>query len=320
MCGVASAGAGHAAVKVASLLDLDPDLGVLLDDDRRRMAQRDLRVRLTVAPVGEWDATRLQGADPAHFGLLVVEGVLAREIVLSGLVSTELLGEGDIIRPWRLDDAPLLVPIEERWNALSLVRLALLDRRVGGQLAGYPEIGAAIVDRATGRARRLAVLRAIGNLTRVEDRLTMLFWHLAERWGHVTAGGITVPLALPHRVIGELIGARRPTVSTALAELAAQNRIIRRDDNTWLLVGPAPAHSDAAELVRQRRRLIPDPRPELEAPPRPDLTVVPEASEHGRIELERLRSELAGLTMRARELRAARHQARRHAADRARPA
>ena len=64
---------------------------------------------------------------------------------------------------------------------------------------------------------------------------------------------------LSHRLIGELVGARRPTVSTALGELARSGEILRRDDGTWLLTGEPLSVSaeDAVESVRQRRRLLP---------------------------------------------------------------
>ncbi len=61
------------------------------------------------------------------------------------------------------------------------VRIALLDRPIGTQLAAYPEIEAAIVDRLSERAQRLAVTQAISRLNKVEDRVPALFWHLAER-------------------------------------------------------------------------------------------------------------------------------------------
>jgi hypothetical protein len=93
----------------------------------------------------------------------------------------------------------------------------------------------------------------------VDRRLLALFWHLAERWGRVVSDGVLVPLTLSHRLLGQLVGARRPTVSTALADLAREDQIQRRPDGTWLLKGepvgvPAPV---AAEVVRQRRRLLP---------------------------------------------------------------
>jgi hypothetical protein len=241
------------------LLELDPELGCLLSPERRAAAERAIRVRVTTIETGEWDAGRLEEADPAHYGLLVVEGVLAREVLLSSTVSTELLGAGDIVRPWRIEGAPLLLPVSVRWNALAPVRVALLDRRVATQIGSYPEIGAAIVDRMSSRAQRLAITQAISQINRVEDRLAALFWHLAERWGRVVADGVVLPLALSHRLIGELVGARRPTVSTAVAELARRGEVQRRDDGTWLLTGaaPGPVDGDAAEIVRQRRRLMP---------------------------------------------------------------
>ena len=106
-----------------------------------------------------------------------------------------------------------------------------------------------IVDRLSERAQRLTITQAISQLNRVDRRLLALFWHLAERWGRVARDGIAVPLVLSHRLIGELVGARRPTVSTALAELARDGQLVRRDDGTWLLTGE-PFNVPAAEPRR----------------------------------------------------------------------
>jgi len=249
------AGAGR------SLLEIDPELGQLLTDDRRDAAERELRVRVTSFPVGEWDGSRLADADPTHLGLLLAEGVLAREVVLGDTVSTELLGPGDILRPWHIEGPPELLPVSVRWNALSAVRLALIDRRAAAAIGRYPEVNAVIIDRLSERTQRLAVTQAISQLNRVDRRLLALFWHLAERWGRVARDGIAVPLVLSHRLIGELIGARRPTVSTALAELARDGQLVRREDGTWLLTGEPVAVPAAvvAEVIRQRRRLMPNP-------------------------------------------------------------
>lgn len=240
------------------LLGYDPELGLLLDDARISAAKRDLQVRTTLLEVGEWDAARLAEVAPAHVGLLVIDGFLARHVHLRDTISTELLGAGDVIRPWRMDDAPGLLPVEIRWNALSPVRIALLDAQMAATLSRYPEVSAAVMDRLAERSKRLAVSQAISQLTRVEDRLVALLWHLAERWGRVTPEGVVVPLALSHRLLGELIGARRPTVSTALSKLARDEEVIRRPDGTWLLTGDAPvASTDVADVIRQRRRLTP---------------------------------------------------------------
>jgi hypothetical protein len=41
---------------------------------------------------------------------------------------------------------------------------------------------------------RVAVAQAISQLNRVDRRLLAMFWHLAERWGRVTADGTAIPL------------------------------------------------------------------------------------------------------------------------------
>ena len=46
-----------------------------------------------------------------------------------------------------------------------------------------------------------------------------------------------IPLTLSHRILGQLVGARRPTVSSAIGELAARDELVRREDGTWLLKG-----------------------------------------------------------------------------------
>jgi CRP-like cAMP-binding protein len=291
------------------LLELDPDLGQLLTDERRVDAERELRVRVTALEVGEWDTTRLTEADPAHLGLLVLEGVLARELVLGETVSTELLGPGDIIRPWTVHGDPELVRVGMRWNALSPVRLALLDRRLAAKLGAYPEIGAVIADRLSERSFRLAVTQAISQLNRVDQRLVMLFWHLAERWGKVAPDGIAIPLVLSHRLIGELIGARRPTVSTALGELARSGQLTRRNDGTWLLTGEPIDLPDAdpVEVIRQRRRLMPTPAaPEPERvtyAPGPRLAELHSALETARIVARRQRDTLDALRAESQSIR-----------------
>jgi CRP/FNR family transcriptional regulator, cyclic AMP receptor protein len=245
--------------ELASLLELDPDLGQLLDGERLEAARRELQVAVHSLTPGSWDVHKLSGASPDHVGLLVTDGVLAREVLVSDTVSTELLGPGDVLRPWRLRDGSTLLRHSIRWNVLTPSRIALLDRRFGVHAARYPELHAALLDRVTERALRLAVTQAISQLNRVDRRLLALFWHLAERWGRMTADGVAVPMTLSHRMLGQLVGARRPTVSTALGELAKEGELVRRDDGTWLLTGvpvgvPRP---EVALVIPMRRRLVP---------------------------------------------------------------
>ena len=141
-----------------------------------------------------------------------------------------------------------LLPVDAVWTVLSPLSVAVLDRRFAAEMSRYPEITASLFDRLSERSLRLATTQAISQLTRVDRRLKALFWHLAERWGRVSGDGVIVPLALTHRILGQLVGARRPTVSTALSELNERAELIRRPDGSWLLRGDPP---DAESLARK---------------------------------------------------------------------
>ena len=224
------------------LLTLDPDLGQLLTGDRLHAAGRELRARVTELGPGPWQPEWLCAAESAsNLGLLILTGTIARELSLShDAPSAELFGAGDIIRTWRADTTPKLLPTMTRWNVLSPASVALLDRDSALALRRYPEVMTVVLDRLNARAERLAVTQAISQLTGVETRVEALLWQLSERWGRVRPDGVIVTLALSHRMIGSLIGARRATVSTAIARLADDGRIARRADATWLLTGPPP--------------------------------------------------------------------------------
>ena len=232
------------------LLELDPDLGRMLSPDRRTEAANGLIIRTQNLPEGLLDLVRLQAISPSHIGLLVIDGVIAQEAVVGDTVSTELLGSGDVIRPWTIEEPVELLETEVRWTVLSELTAALLDRRVAIELCGYPEVYSAIVDRMSQRSARLATMKAISQMTRVDRRLIALFWHLAERWGRMTAQGLRIPLRLSHRQLGQLVGARRPTVSSALAELVRSGELVRPPDGTWLLPGdPVPLPTTRAERL-----------------------------------------------------------------------
>lgn len=249
--------ATHLTPTVA-LLDLDPEIGAGLDPERFAAAERELRVRVLRLQRGDWAADKLAVVEQRHVGLVVLEGVLAREILLESTVSTELLGPGDFLRPWAVETEPSLLQQRVRWQVLADTRLGVLGEAAGKALTRYPELHTALLDRAVARAHRLATLQAVSHLNPVDRRLLALFWHLAERWGVVTRDGVVVRLTLSHRLLGELVGARRPTVTTALTRLEHEGSLHRRDDATWLLVGePTGAPVDAVRrVVPHRRRLL----------------------------------------------------------------
>jgi CRP/FNR family cyclic AMP-dependent transcriptional regulator len=236
------------------LLRLDPELGQLLAADRRATAEEQVRASVVSVGPGHWHPGRLCSAQRAsNVGLLVLSGVLMREIRLLDPPSAELFGAGDIIRTWQADAAPQMLSTSIEWRALEKSSVAVMDGATALALRSYPEVMAIVLDRLHARAERLAVMQAISQITGVETRVEALLWHLSQRWGRVGKDGVIVGLALSHRMIGSLVGARRPTVSTALARLMEEGRVVRRADGAWLLTAteppitqPEPAHASAS--------------------------------------------------------------------------
>jgi hypothetical protein len=72
----------------------------------------------------------------------------------------------------------------------------------------------------------------------------------------VTRDGVALPLSLSHRTLGELIGARRPSVSAAATALARAGRLARLPDGAWLLYGEPPALAAGAPMAVPQRRTV----------------------------------------------------------------
>src|SRR5829696_2767567 len=117
------------------LLEADPDLGAMLSEARRLEAERELTVRTYQVPAGIWDVARLSGTSGDHVGLLILDGVLSRELVVADHVSAELLGPGDVVRPWQGTTRAALLPVDAVWTVLSSLTVAVLDRRFAAEAA-----------------------------------------------------------------------------------------------------------------------------------------------------------------------------------------
>jgi CRP/FNR family transcriptional regulator, cyclic AMP receptor protein len=227
------------------LLNADPELARDLDPRRAREAALRLYARAVDIPRGRWLPTvRLDGSRP--IGLLILDGLMVREATVGDHPAAELLGPGDVMRAWDEAGEDELLPRTIAWSALTQTRVAVIDHAFAVRAAQWPEVFAALLDRASRRAERLVVLQAIAHLTRVDDRLLALLWCLAERWGRVVPGGVLVSLRLSHRTLAGMIGARRPSVTTALGQLIARGELERRADGEWILRGAAPESASPA--------------------------------------------------------------------------
>ena len=235
---------------VSHVLRDDPDLGEAVP-----VQERDRAVEACIAHVarisrGEWSGQQTQllrrRGRPAR-----PRGIADPPGGVDGRFGAELLGEGDVLRPWQGEDAHPTLRIRPLAGDRSRARGGV-GRARARRFARYPQLTGRLVGRALERSRNLAVSMAIHQQARVDVRLTMLFWHLADRWGRVRHDGILVPLRLTHTVLADLVAARRPTVSAAISRLARAGEVVRTDDGV-LLTGEPPSELLELQEVRRRR-------------------------------------------------------------------
>lgn len=235
-----------AATRWVHVLREDEDLarGVapeLLDEACHRLRARELVLRKGALPtLPRWG--RL------HVGLLVLDGLLARRVGGPGGFSAELLGPGDVLRvgphpgeetcPWLTTDV----------RTLMAVRLAVLDGAFAEQAGRYSPVLPNLLERALARAHILSVSLAVAHYPRVEQRLLVLLWQLAQRFGRVTPEGVVLRLPLTHALLADLSAARRPSVTIALRHLEARG-VVRRHDGDLVLLGAPDAIAHSATEV-----------------------------------------------------------------------
>lgn len=223
-----------AARRTIRLLDYDPELGATLRPERRSEARETARATLVQVRRGRCGADELTGGHSSAYGVLLLDGLVNRTVVLDDVVSAQLLGRGDLVRVGG-DVSDALVETTIRWTVLEPLSLALLDEDFLMTIRRWPELVAALFERLAAQEARRDVHLALSQLPRVADRVHAVLWLLAERWGHVTSQGVMLRLHLTHELVGQLVGAKRPTVSIALKELE-ERRCIRRGPEGWLLM------------------------------------------------------------------------------------
>jgi hypothetical protein len=243
---VAGLGSGIAAEsEIAEVLARDPDLAVGLAGPELAEARRACRARTVTIAKGDRD-TGERYRDPDGFGLFLLSGFVVRRVGRAGRFGAELLGPGDLLRPWQTVGTFATRPFEPVWSVVDRAEVALLDAAFARRAAPFPAVAVGLVDRAMLRSRHLALALAVVQQPRVDRRLHWLFWHLADRWGRTGPGGVTIEVPLTHSLLGELVAARRPSVTTALSSLAAEGKV-EREGRSWLLRGDPPA--DYADLL-----------------------------------------------------------------------
>jgi CRP/FNR family transcriptional regulator, cyclic AMP receptor protein len=224
---------------VVSVLTEDRELADRLNGSRRERAESASAARQLRRAAGTWHPKDDAGLAREGLGLLVMEGTLVRRVGLGTRLGAELLTAGDLLQPAEHDGEETVVPFEATWQVLAPLRMAVLDLAWMARMAPYPEIFAELTRRVMRRSRRVATLLAIVHHHRLDDRLRLFFWELADRYGRVTPEGVQVQMPLTHDLISQLVGAHRPSVSTALSRLEQAGEI-SREGHCWTLHGTAP--------------------------------------------------------------------------------
>jgi hypothetical protein len=225
-----------------SLAEADPDLLKGFDPATAGRLREAATAEILEIEAGE--LRRPTTPPQALYGFFVLRGLLSRSVVIQGRRSAELLGPGDVLRPAASDDIDSSVGFHVSWEMLEGTELALLDHGFAEAVAPWPEFTAALMDRMMRRTHALALHLAVSHLKLVENRLLVILWYYADRWGRVTPEGVVLPLRLTHGMLARIVGARRPSVSTALGRLSERHLVERSPEGHWLLLGSPPADLD----------------------------------------------------------------------------
>lgn len=229
------------------VLERDPDLGAARDEDARDRARSRCTAQTIVLSAG-----RRWWVDPGdaleHLGFLVLRGVLLYRLRLAGRETIDLVGSGDLIRPWPPVDEYAELFTASRWEVLEPAELAVLDIRFLREAAPWPELLIALTERMSWHARSLELRLAISQMPQLSSRLQVMLWHLADRFGRVDRHGVLVPLRLSRQVLAELVGAHREAVSRSLRQLAVRGTVLP-DSHGWRLSGAPPQELFAIKQV-----------------------------------------------------------------------
>jgi CRP-like cAMP-binding protein len=222
-------------VGLVHLTDEDPSLLELVPQRDRPAARRALTANAYEISAGPWTPGPLASSGDPHLGLLVLEGLLLRDVSVAHTTCGELVGPGELLRPWDAFGEHAPMPIEIEWKALEPLRLVVLEHEFAAVLGAWPKLVHSFVERAVERSHSLALHVAIHCIRRVDTSLLVLFAHLADRFGKVTPQGIVIPIQLTQQDLGKLVGATRQSINIALGELAERGTLQRRENATWLL-------------------------------------------------------------------------------------
>jgi CRP/FNR family cyclic AMP-dependent transcriptional regulator len=227
----------------ARLLHIEPDIARFLSPDQRVEADG-LAVPVRGFEKGPIDVdSELRGR---AFAGIVLDGMVLHRLRVGDQPGLRLLGPGDIVA--RSGAQRTLLIAESTFRVAAPTEIAMIGDEWLVATRRWPLLIPGLQTLLAAQSERLSAQFVICQLPRVDQRLLSILWLLAESWGHVTSVGTTLPLSLTHDVLGEMIGARRSTVTLALGELGERGAIVRQDAGWLLLEPPAAVAAKLPEL------------------------------------------------------------------------
>jgi hypothetical protein len=195
-------------------------------------------LEVEIVELGTGPIDPAEHAEREGLGLLVRRGIVARRVGVPGGSAVELLFPGQLLQPWAAEPPSFA---EVSWSVVDDASLAVIGGAATAAICTDQPLLVEMLNRGISRAHSLTVNAAIESIVGVENRVLLALWQLAEQCGTLGSDGVTMPVRLTHEMLAELVGSRRPSVTTALATLADRGLVARRGDRTWLLNGSPPA-------------------------------------------------------------------------------
>lgn len=221
-------------MRTVALIDVDSQLGAELTEHERAHARKAIVAVTTEVPTGCWQEPPAGYGPGNAYGVFLVDGFVLRTVQLGERTTAQLFGPGDIMQSWPTEDLPSPVAVDVTWTVVAPAVLARLDDRLIALAGHWPSVLRRLAWRSSSVAGRVSLQVAIARVPRLEERLLLLFWGLAERWGAMTPHGMLLPIRLTHEAIAALTAASRPPVSGALSQLS-RDGLLCRVPTGWLL-------------------------------------------------------------------------------------
>jgi CRP/FNR family cyclic AMP-dependent transcriptional regulator len=226
------------------ILNVDASLGRGLSSLEFADARARAVARTVALDAGSWGPTWDRDVWCDCLGLLVLTGALLRRVTVAGRASVELLGAGDVVQPWQsIEHSGLDAAIQ--WKVCDPTVAAVFDRRFQQTCTPWPEVPSAIVERVLEHSTSLSVRLALAQVPRLSERLLLVMWHLADRWGKVDRHGVVLPFRLSHQTLADLACAQRTSVSHVLRDLLLAGELSRSERGFWRLRGHGPGGAAA---------------------------------------------------------------------------